>query len=351
MRKKNKAFTLIELIVVLVILAVIALIATPIVLNIVDNAQVSANKRSVDAYGKAVELAVAEYLLDTGDYPTTLDDLDVKYSGNEVVCNVRKINEQGSIYISECSVDDVKVKDETTNDGYYHYSSYSYKVYKVGDKITYNGIDFYVIEDSDKENDSVTLLKAEPLTVDEVNTYGAGHVNMYVTSDTSATGYQSAYDYNGYGSIAYYSSATCGYDENSNHSLAGCTNAYDASEVKYVVDNWSTEKLRSSDLTEDRLGYKVRLITKDEYAQNCEITQVETPSSTYDKYIPQYDWMYNNNYFYWTMSGYEDYVTNVWQVNTSGEVSTGYINAAVGGGGMTHATVRPVITLSKSAIN
>ena len=74
MKKKN-AFTLIELIAVLVILAIIALIVTPLVMNIVKKAKDSANKRSVDAYGKATELAVATYLLDTGDYPTTIEDL------------------------------------------------------------------------------------------------------------------------------------------------------------------------------------------------------------------------------------------------------------------------------------
>ena len=67
MRRKKNAFTLIELIAVLVILAIIALIVTPLVMNIVKKAKDSANKRSVDAYGKAVELGVATYLLDNGD--------------------------------------------------------------------------------------------------------------------------------------------------------------------------------------------------------------------------------------------------------------------------------------------
>ena len=62
--KNKKAFTLIELIAVLVILAILALIVTPIVLNIVKHAKESANKRSVDAYGKSIELVVANYLLD-----------------------------------------------------------------------------------------------------------------------------------------------------------------------------------------------------------------------------------------------------------------------------------------------
>ena len=63
MKKNKNAFTLIELIAVLVILALIALIVTPLVMNIVKRAKDSANKRSVDAYGKALELSVASYLL------------------------------------------------------------------------------------------------------------------------------------------------------------------------------------------------------------------------------------------------------------------------------------------------
>lgn len=35
--------------------------------------------------------------------------------------------------------------------------------YKVGDLVTYNNIKFYVIENSDKTSDFVTLLKKEPL--------------------------------------------------------------------------------------------------------------------------------------------------------------------------------------------
>ena len=51
---KDKAFTLVELIAVLVILAIISLILTPVVLNTVKKAKDSANKRSVDAYGRSI---------------------------------------------------------------------------------------------------------------------------------------------------------------------------------------------------------------------------------------------------------------------------------------------------------
>ena len=120
MKKKN-GFTLIELIAVLVILAIIALIVTPLVMNIVKKAKDSANKRSVDAYGKSVELSVALHLLDTGDYPTDITSLTIEYSGNEVVCNVMNLNSDGSIYLSGCTVGNTEVKDSNTNDGYYHF--------------------------------------------------------------------------------------------------------------------------------------------------------------------------------------------------------------------------------------
>jgi len=57
MKIKN-GFTLIELLAVIVILAIIALIAVPIVLGIIDNTRKSANKISIDSYGKAVENTV-----------------------------------------------------------------------------------------------------------------------------------------------------------------------------------------------------------------------------------------------------------------------------------------------------
>ena len=119
--KNKKGFTLIELIAVLVILAILALIVTPLVLNVIRKAKDSANKRSVDAYGKAMEIAIMGYVMDTGDTPNDLNELTVEYTGNEVKCNVKKITENGSIYLSECSVNGVKVKDKSTEDGWYHY--------------------------------------------------------------------------------------------------------------------------------------------------------------------------------------------------------------------------------------
>ena len=122
LRKKN-GFTLIELIGVLVIFAIITLIVTPLVMNIIRKAKISARKRSVDTYGRSVELAIASYLLDNGYFPTDLHTLNIEYSGNEVVCNVMVMKENGGLYMSQCRVNNVDVKDSNTDDGWYHYNT------------------------------------------------------------------------------------------------------------------------------------------------------------------------------------------------------------------------------------
>ena len=355
MKRNKKGFTLIELIAVLVILAIIALIVTPLVMNIVKKAKDSANKRSVDAYGKAVELAVATYLLDNGDYPTEINSLTVEYSGNEVVCNIQTLNEDGSIYLSECSVSGRDVKDSNAEDGWYHYGKSSnkdvtYQAYNVGDVVTYNGMDFYVIEDSDETSDRVTMLKAEPLTVDEVNTYGGvgtdnNHVNMYVTADTTSSYYQTAYNNNGYGGMVYYSSSTCGYNGTSWVS-DGCTTDYEQSEVKYVVDAWANDKLNTSDLTEDILGYKTRLLAKENFIDNLGyVLDDEAHSERYDSSENTPSWVYNKNYNYWTMSSEDNSSSEVWIVYKYGNAFTNHVY-----GGNHDFVVRPVITLLKSSI-
>ena len=57
----KKGFTLIELLAVIVILAIIALIAAPIILGIINDAKEDSEKRSIENYAHAVELAVARY--------------------------------------------------------------------------------------------------------------------------------------------------------------------------------------------------------------------------------------------------------------------------------------------------
>ena len=61
-------------------------------------------------------------------------------------------------------------KDSKTDDGWYHYGKTTKTFnaedvenidYEIGDTVTYNGMDFYVIRNSYESDDYVTLLKAE----------------------------------------------------------------------------------------------------------------------------------------------------------------------------------------------
>ena len=163
-KKKEKGFTLIELIGVLVIMAIITLIVTPLVMNIIRKARVSVDKRSVEAYGRSIELAIASYLLAPGKFPTDVSELTIEYSGNEVSCSTTQLNSDSSVYLAGCTV-----AGRTVDYAYGRDKSPTYQSYNVGDEVSYNGVDYYVIKNSGAKESTVTLLKSDPLTVDEVN--------------------------------------------------------------------------------------------------------------------------------------------------------------------------------------
>lgn len=217
-------------------------------------------------------------------------------------------------------------------------SAKTYPEYKMGDKITYNDIDFYVIENSDSTKDTVTMLKAEPLTVDELNIYGVGHINNY-TYDSPGT----AYDNNGYGGMAYYSGETCGWDESGSYLTTGCITDYDESEIKYAVDTWATVNFNSSDLKEDSLGYKARLLTYEELTTNFGYTRKDGQYYMLLNTEKVPSWLYSINYWYWTMSALNELKFSVWDVGGNGNVSSDGVDN-VGG------VVRPVVTLAKKPL-
>ena len=137
--KNSKAFTLIELIAVLVILAILSLIVTPLVLNIIKKARISSDKRSIDAYGRSIELAIADYLLDKGEFPTSIDQLTIEYTGDKVECETTQLKSDSSIYLSGCKVSGREVTGYT----YGNEETITYKTYSIGDEITYNNVNYY----------------------------------------------------------------------------------------------------------------------------------------------------------------------------------------------------------------
>ena len=329
--RKVRGFTLIELIAVLVIMAIIALIVTPLVMNIIRKARIAADKRSVDAYGRSIELAIAGYLLDTGKFPTEVSQLTIEYTGDTVSCETTQINPDSSVYLAGCTV-----KNRTV-EGYVYGTdkSPSYKVYNVGDEITYKGMKFYVVSASGAKESSVTALKETPLTVDEVTTYGAGHINRYTTPSQGV-----AYNSNGYGGMTYYSSDTC-----KSGTETGCTSDYDDSDIKFAVDAWANDKLTQSDLATDKFGYKARLLTYEELTTSLGY-EPAAKDATYinlnNENTPS--WVYNSNYYYWTMSPYQDEARRVWGIFNFGSVGAHEVWFYY------DRVVRPVVTFSKSAL-
>ena len=317
---KKKAFTLIELIAVLVILAILALIVTPLVMNIIRKARIAADKRSIDAYGRSIEIAIAGYLLDNGTFPTSIGQLTIEYSGDEVVCSTTQLNSDSSVYLSGCTVDGRTVEGYT----YGKEETVTYDSYEVGDQVTYNNVNYYVIADSGTNESIVTLLKSEPLTVAEVNQYGVGHINRYTYISTGM-----AYDQNGYGGMAYYTSETCGF-VNGQEVETGCTTDYAQSEVKYVVDAWKTAKAP--------LASEARLITYEELVNNLGCTSDNCNNSLYN-------WLYNNDYWYWTSSPFPYWEIFIWNVTSGAGLSS---NCVYNNGSY---MVRPVIVINKSALS
>ena len=303
--KSKKGFTLIELIGLLVIMAMLALIVTPLVMNIIRKARVAVDKRSIDAYGRSIKLAIVSYLLENGEFPTSIDQLTIKYSGSEVDCETIQINPDSSVYLSGYKVAERSVGDYTY--GVDKNPASTYIAYTVGNQVTYNGVVYYVIENSETAQSTVKLLKAEPLDENEIVKYSNG--------TGAAT--------NEYGGMQYHSSS----------------NVYSTSYVKATVESWAAVKVPAA--------IEVRLITVDEVA-NLGYEWKQTCATCGMGWVKTNDtptWVYNNIGWWWTMSPGADSTSGVWNVDSDG--SLGVEHLYYNGKG----EVRPVIVIDKTVLS
>lgn len=111
MKKNKKGFTLIELLAVIVILAVIALIATPLIMNVINDAKRSSIRDSAYGILRAAETYFAQEQIDDPTYKGEIFDImtdkklalkGTRYSG-KVMVNANgdsaiAINEDGYCY-------------------------------------------------------------------------------------------------------------------------------------------------------------------------------------------------------------------------------------------------------------
>ena len=226
-----------------------------------------------------------------------------------------------------------------------NYKVLAWSEYKIGDIVPINEMDFYVIKDSGSNEDSVSLLKKEPLSVDEVNKYGKGHINNYAGFTPDNPSYQKAYDIHGYGIIQYYSSETCGMIDPFNAQFENCKNDYASSDIKYVVDAWANDNFQD--------GLKeARLITIEEIKSIVEFEEYrpcgDNCNTILERIGEKTNWLYNKDYCYWTMSPYENSKTNVWRVTNYGTLYNYFVGKVPTGSDAN--AVRPVITISKTAL-
>lgn len=105
--KKQCGFTLLELLAVIVILALIVLIATPIIMNVINDAKEGAAQDSAYGYIKAIEVASVDNMTETisaieGSYTTKNGDL---YQGNTKILGIsfkgKKPNDGGTVTLAK----------------------------------------------------------------------------------------------------------------------------------------------------------------------------------------------------------------------------------------------------------
>ena len=194
--------------------------------------------------------------------------------------------------------------------------------YSIGDKVTFKGSDWYVIEDSPDTQDYVVLLKENILTNSQLG--------EYASSENS-------------NNVAFYYSNTChlanayGYTE---RVTTGCSsyNEYQRSTIKIFLEDVYIDTLDETNLKEIN-GYKIRLIKLEELQNNLgwDTTKIAGAGGAPN-------WMYGHGHF-WTMTkSYGDLrIYSVLDYKDTAVVDNSGINDY-------YAGVRPVINLYKSAI-
>ena len=336
MKEKNKGFTLVELLAVIVILALIALIATPIILNVINDAKKQAAKDSAYGYMDAVE----KYIVSS-----ELEDKSIK----DRTYSVEELNNMG-----------VSVKGSTPDNGNIEIKNSSVKSYDIG-------IDGYVVSNGKIEKVSTTksfkngtAVYYNPVSREKCTGYteansttgkNSGCMKWYVFNDKEGNATVNVIlDHNTTARVAWNSTG----------------NNSEMKEVKKALEN-DTGTWKNT----------ARLITANEIAKITEKTGFDASKENQDWFCldtnqpdttsycakaqgkSEYAWLFDytydctsygcnkadsSNFGYWTSTPKKDDSTIAWRVFRNDALSYTYVTDAVNG-------IRPVITISKSNIS
>ena len=333
MKRKNKGFTLVELLAVIVILALIALIATPIILNVINDAKKQAAKDSAYGYMDAVE----KYIVSS-----ELEDKSIK----DGTYSVEELNKK------------ISVKGSTPDNGNIEIESGSVKSYDIG-------IDGYVVSNGKAEKVSTTKSfkngtavyynpeKGEKCKSSEaVSTTGtkSGCMKWYVFNDKEENATVNVIlDHNTTARVAWNSTGN-------NSEMKEVVNA-----LKTDTSTWkNTARLITANEVAKITGHPMFDASKENQDWFCLDTN-QSDNTSYcanSQGASRYAWLFDytnnctghgcnildlSNYGYWTSLPYKGNSTHVWRVDSDG--SLGYNHVTRSGLG-----VRPVITISKSDI-
>ena len=334
MKRKNRGFTLVELLAVIVILALIALIATPIILNVINDAKKQAAKDSAYGYMDAVE----KYIVSS-----ELEDKSIQ----DRTYSVEELNSMG-----------VSVKGSTPDNGNIEIKNSSVKSYDIG-------IDGYVVRNGKVDKVSTTksfkngtAVYYNPETGNKCSKEEAksttgtkrGCMKWYVFNDKEGNATVNVIlDHNTTANVAW--------------NLTG--NNSEMKEVKKALEN-DTKDWKNT----------ARLITANEVAKITKHPTFDASRENQDRFCldtnkpdtanwcaktkgtSKYTWLFDytsvctdygcnisdsSNWGYWTSIPYKDNTINVWVVNSYGSLTLDYVTRTVVG-------IRPVITISKSNI-
>ena len=335
MKEKNKGFTLVELLAVIVILALIALIATPIILNVINDAKKQAAKDSAYGYMDAVE----KYIVSS-----ELEDKSIQ----DRTYSVEELNSMG-----------VSVKGSTPDNGNIEIKNSSVKSYDIG-------IDGYVVSNGEvkkasttKEIKNGTAVYYNPVYGEKCNDYTeansktgtkSGCMKWYVFNDKEGNATVNVIlDHNTTANVAWNSTGN-------NSEMKEVANA-----LKTDTSTWkNTARLITANeiakITE-KTGFDASKKNQDWFCLDTnqpDTTSYCAKAQGKSKYAWLFDYTYEctnygcntsdlSTYGYWTSSPYKGNFINAWRVNR------GYLGSRIVTD--TDYGIRPVITISKSILN